>query len=677
MSINKSFDSTTTLTKTKSQDEKKNPWRASYPNPADFNFNYYHLLDKAKDSGIGKNTNPDIKIAIIGAGVAGLTAARELFRSGYTNIHIYEASDRTGGRTYSQAIPGRYTTYEMGAMRMPYFDDLGSKNSVLDYYTGLFDIKTQDFPNPGGTVADTGIYLQNGLGPEPASNPLPTPQLLIWSKNNSTEPPTKVGDWTSSLLKDVYDKWAHFNKIFTDEVKLKYDNPQEWQKFWQQIVQKYWDINFRDFVHLERLEQYDDSKEAEPGYFGGLGMDDKEADLFYTIGAGDGSWGAFYEISCLYVMRTLLFGFGTKHQLIKGLFNDGGEFVGGPQHQETLKDSLGREFAGPDYLGVETFADCLLFQPVTSHDLCVDGKSLYQALEEDLGVKLFMQNSVSKLEKLDSGKIELNSKYIQEEYDIVIPTLSPWAGQLSIDIKGFEKFPKPEEGAEANESPFLVARSLKTMHWITSCKVFYPLKKRYWKESNIPQLLSTDTLLQGVYGYALEGTIEPESGVLLVSYTWEDDANKFLASEDDDKLASQLLDKLDDILLNCSNIRTRISPYVDTEKPTVIQWAKQPSYRGCAKLYRERTEDENYILLRYNQNRSHDTGIYFAGEAFSVTGGWTEPAFRGALDAVIHIIKNTGGKFIDGFDRDRDYPKHSDWTPNDKLEHNLNNLHRY
>ena len=679
MGLHKGIDYIDLKPKEAQRAREKPSWKARYPNNADFNFNYWRLLDDARESAIGENKNSDLKIAIIGAGVAGLTAARELFRCGYRNIHIYEASERLGGRTYSKPIPGRYTTYEMGAMRMPYFDELGSENSVLDYYTSLFDIKTQDFPNPGSTVADTGIYLNDGFGPAPADKPLPSPQLLIWNKSD-TNPPIKVGEWESKALLKVYEKWAHFAEMFTNEVKNIYGTP-DWESFWQEVVKRYWDVNFRDFVYQQKLDKYEPS---DRGNFGGLGMNKKEATLFYTIGAGDGSWGAFYDISCLYPIRTLLFGFGAKHQLIKGLFDDEGKFAGGPQCQQKLKDSLNTEFDGPNYLGVQTFADCLFFQPVKSP--FVPKISLYDAMvSEDLGVKLFIQNPVTKLKKLANGRIKVNSQKVAEDYaedyDILIPTLSTWAGQLSIEIEGFQ--PGSETGSELSEWPFIVTQSFKFPHWITSCKVFYPLKERYWaeeekekKEKPIPQLLSTDTLLQGVYGYALEDTAYSEAGVLLVSYTWEDDANKFLASQDDEKLARQLLDKLDDILCNCTNIGVPISPYVDTSQPTVIQWAKQPSYRGCAKLYREMTWDENHVLLTYNQQRSKVSNIYFAGEAFSVTGGWTEPAFRGALDAVIHVIHNTGGEFLNKF-QFTDYPKHEDWSPSEEQNWQLLKLSLY
>ena len=39
------------------------------------------------------------RVLIIGAGIAGLTAARTLIQGGITDVQIYEARDRIGGRT--------------------------------------------------------------------------------------------------------------------------------------------------------------------------------------------------------------------------------------------------------------------------------------------------------------------------------------------------------------------------------------------------------------------------------------------------------------------------------------------------------------------------------------------------------------------------------------------------
>ncbi len=55
----------------------------------------------------------DARIAVIGAGASGLTAAHTLKKKGYTNVTVYEKDLRVGGKVYSVAEAGQ--TFEVGA----------------------------------------------------------------------------------------------------------------------------------------------------------------------------------------------------------------------------------------------------------------------------------------------------------------------------------------------------------------------------------------------------------------------------------------------------------------------------------------------------------------------------------------------------------------------------------
>lgn len=59
------------------------------------------------------NQRLEKRIAIIGAGAAGLSAAHALREMGYTNITIFERADRVGGKCCTVEIDGR--NYELGA----------------------------------------------------------------------------------------------------------------------------------------------------------------------------------------------------------------------------------------------------------------------------------------------------------------------------------------------------------------------------------------------------------------------------------------------------------------------------------------------------------------------------------------------------------------------------------
>ena len=56
----------------------------------------------------------NIKIGVIGAGAAGLSAANALKRKGYKNITILEKSDRPGGKTCTFFVDSH--SYELGTV---------------------------------------------------------------------------------------------------------------------------------------------------------------------------------------------------------------------------------------------------------------------------------------------------------------------------------------------------------------------------------------------------------------------------------------------------------------------------------------------------------------------------------------------------------------------------------
>lgn len=616
-----------------------NPWRFGWPNSADQNFNFLKLLQGAETTGIGRITGGSPpRVAIVGAGIAGLTVASELFRSGFTQIDIFEATERIGGRDYSMPVPGRSpiernTVYEMGAMRFPFFTEPSDQNSVMGYYAGRYGITTQPFPDPG--TVQTGIYINNGYGPDP-DHPLEKPQLLIWNPSDG-KPPTPQ-------LQAIYDKYVAFSQMVEQVFGEEYvKGDSAWIPLWQSVANHYANLNFRQMAQLPVLSAYDPQK---PGYFGGLGMDDDQLQIFYLIGAGDGSWGAFFDVSSLYIFRTLLCGFGVNHQLIQGRFPNG-QFTPGPQYSDDPTAVVGVSdnlyIPAPHYLGVQSFSECALYLPQQPTNL-----SLYDAITDPpsgVSINLYPNTSVTKLADGSSGSrfaltFDLNQSTGQietREYDIVVMTPATWASQLSINMANLS----------TDRLPFRTRSAMNTSHWIKSCKICAAVKENYWSGDSpiIPQVLITDSFLQDVYAYS---SVLDSLGVVVLSYTWEDDASKFLSGDPPGTII-KCLEEADRITMQTLGVN--ITDYIDGSTATIIRWALEPTYHGCAKLYREGRWIENYDLLTFNQKHGKDTGLYMAGEAFSVEGGWTEPAMRLALDAVVNIINDTGNaEFQNGFD---------------------------
>ncbi|XP_017346177.1 L-amino-acid oxidase [Ictalurus punctatus] len=99
--------------------------------------NDYDELIKIVNQGLPPSKTPR-RVAIIGAGIAGLTAAKLLEDAGH-KVTIIEASDQIGGRieTYRDKVEGWYA--EFGAMRIPSF------HWILRNFTSKLGLKLNKF----------------------------------------------------------------------------------------------------------------------------------------------------------------------------------------------------------------------------------------------------------------------------------------------------------------------------------------------------------------------------------------------------------------------------------------------------------------------------------------------------------------------------------------------------
>jgi len=615
-------------------------WAGRFPGPPDLCFDYRRLVEQA--GGIATATQTAHKICIIGAGVTGLTAARELFRCGFNNVTLIEQSRRIGGRHLTVAtqptggVPS--TPFEMGAMRMPMFNRTGEApkdgRSLMAYYAHQFDLKLSDFPNPGTPwVASTGIYLREGQLTGEGE-----PTLLIWNNPEGTSPPP------TETLERVYEKWHAFAKRMTDQVAATYGTP-GWEPLWAAMVTRYQDVSFRQLVTDPAINEWSD---AVPGDFGGLGMSADESAIFYSIGIGDGSWGAFYDVCCLYPLRTAIFGFSSHLQLVHGRVDDRGSPLPAPYlDASSVQDTEGVKFQRPGYIGLVAMDECLMFMGTG------EGKGSFYDHCQARGAGLLTDSRVTGLTKLPSGETRVHFEWHTsdpqatqvrtEDFDSVIVTLPSWIIETRLQLSGFTPQMLPHE----------IITAYKTAHWETSCKVYVPLKKSFLtRNTTIPQILVTDSFVHDVYAYRYNETYAYDC--LLLSYTWEDDATK-LASFSDAQLVRKCAAELDRILMRCSNIQTAISPYLDLDHARVQRWVTDQNALGCAKLYRAGAYGDAVSLMAYNREYAGVSGLYFSGESFSVDAGWTEPALRGAIDAVIHICDRTGATFNGGFTL-ADYP---------------------
>jgi len=96
-------------------------------------------LDFKKLSSMLPKTRKTLKVGIIGAGMAGLSAAFELKNLGH-QVKVFESNDRIGGRVYTHRFEDGITA-ELGAMRIP------KEHDATLHYVDTFGLKKRAFVN--------------------------------------------------------------------------------------------------------------------------------------------------------------------------------------------------------------------------------------------------------------------------------------------------------------------------------------------------------------------------------------------------------------------------------------------------------------------------------------------------------------------------------------------------
>lgn len=206
-------------------------------------------------------SQPTIKahVVVIGAGIAGLTAAFELTRAGH-EVTILEASHRAGGRIFTMREPFTDGLYgEAGAMRYP------PSHRILMRYLQNFNIKTEEHPNynPNGFFCFEGKRQRVGM--------------VLQGQNQA--PNKVIQKWREAVqpLEDYYfAELASGNNV------------------WPFIVEQYNEYSLRDYL-----------KECK--------WSETEIDLFGKMGLGLGGYSSIMTCSFLEIFRLFLVD-NDKHQ---------------------------------------------------------------------------------------------------------------------------------------------------------------------------------------------------------------------------------------------------------------------------------------------------------------------------------------------------------------------------
>lgn len=516
-------------------------------------YQYLDLIGRNAERPIAKfhTQPPQGRVAIIGAGAAGMCAAYELLKAGVVPT-VLEATDRIGGRAWSQRWEGAPNAFaELGSMRVP------PVHVLFFTYAKLFGMTTVSggFPDPG--VVPTLLYYQN--------------QRFEWEPNKP--PPglfariqTDFNAFVSRFTEPIYAAWGNWALV-----------TQEWQK----LIDQYRNMTFYEAV-VKGIPSWTT----------------EDLNAFGALGVGSGGFGPLYQIGFLEMLRVLITEWETSQQLFA-------------QGMTALEDGFYQHHVDSPWIGETSLAK-------------------QDAVRLRTPVQAVRWNPSTHKPSLYYGSGGGSPEW--HEYDAVIVATTTRSMQM-IDMT----LPEPPDSAPINEDRRVALRNL---HMTSSSKLFICTESKFWKEQSgfFPVTIQTDELPRGIYTLDYPGIDE---GIVLVSYTWEDDSTKLLAFPKEERFAM------------LKEIITKIHPGFGAAlvpKPGTgiyeVDWQCEPHYYGAFKLNLAGQEPYNqtaYYQFQSVLDPALDRGVYLAGDGVSWSGGWTEGALQTGLNAACAVAQRLGG----------------------------------
>jgi tryptophan 2-monooxygenase len=217
------------------------------------------------------------EVAIIGGGIAGITAAYELMKLGFKPV-LYE-SERLGGRLRSEPFEGDSGLIaELGGMRFP-------QSSVCFYhYLNLVGLKTGPFPNPlDAATPSTLIDLEGD-------------QVYVEGDRNLPPVLREISEaWYGALEEHAQFSAAQHAIRTRDVATLK--------QIWNRLVPLWDERTFYDFVATSKAFQKHPFRHRE---------------IFGMVGFGTGGWDSDFPNSMLEILRVAYTNLDENQRFVVG-----------------------------------------------------------------------------------------------------------------------------------------------------------------------------------------------------------------------------------------------------------------------------------------------------------------------------------------------------------------------
>lgn len=168
-------------------------------------------------------------------------------------------------------------------------------------------------------------------------------------------------------------------------------------------------------------------------------------------------------------------------------------------------------------------------------------------------------------------------------------------------------------------------RAIRQLHYDASAKILFQCKRRFWEEDDgiFGGGTLTDLPIRNLY-YPDHGR-ETGRGIILASYTWSEDAQRWGSLKPEDRITQAL----DDV----AEIHPQITK--EFEVGTSWMWHDDEFAGGAFALF-----DPGQQTLLHEEIVKPDGRIHFAGEHTSLQHAWIQGAFESGLRAAVAIHKS-------------------------------------
>ncbi len=184
--------------------------------------------------------------------------------------------------------------------------------------------------------------------------------------------------------------------------------------------------------------------------------------------------------------------------------------------------------------------------------------------------------------------------------------------------------------------------AMERSHYMQSSKTFVMVDRPFWRDPDAEtgrdrmSITLSDRMTRGTY---LTDNGPGKRGVICLSYTWNDDAIKWISLPPDERVRLML------------HSLKQIYPKVNIAEhiigaPITVSWEFDPNFMGAFKANlpgHYRYQRRLFSHFMQTDLPLHQRGLFLAGDDLSWTAGWAEGAITTALNAVAGAIRHLGG----------------------------------